>query len=463
MICPDCGANIEKKHIHNKEIDLCPGCHGMLCPTNSIGLYLRLLAESDHDYKPKTAPLKVENVKSGEQGWICNAPSQAKPRDMSTVDEAGMPSQMGRPQPEPRQISNKTVANSRDDSDASPDISTLKTHSCPVCRQEMTEMQYAPDSDIALAECKNCHMVWMSADTICTMFDYLSIPTTTNVDNKAKTSPNTFDRSRIAQDGVLNVHTSSRTHAIDAASEIYFKNSKPAYEDTIEIPIIRRILGIPCVERDLSIMPWATISIIAVNVILFLIVAASPNDMGTLFRNLGFIPARLSHEPIAATFSFFTSMFMHSGFSHLFSNMVFLWLFGGRIEEDYGTKTFVAVYMIAGIIAGLSHALTNLGSPIPAVGASGAISGILGAFFVLHPKNRVVTYFMLIPIPMSAAVFLGFWFSMQIINSLLASAAGGAGIAWFAHIGGFIAGMAMAYPLKKQVELIAQEQLKIAA
>jgi membrane associated rhomboid family serine protease len=431
---------MEKTQINGVAIDTCPACHSMLCPTNSIGLYLRLLVESGHDYKPKTTPLKAVNAKDGEQGWICNAPSQTEARDTAANSWS-----------EPTVSAGAPLAASMDESGA---VSAVKTQNCPVCGQPMIEMQYAPDSDIELIECKNCHLVWMDAGTICDMFDYLSIPATANANVKANT---------LKQPGVLKRNTLGQADELNAVSDTHLRNSKPAYEDTIEIPIIRRILGIPCVERDLSIMPRATIGIIAVNTILFLIVTTSPNDMGTLFRTLGFIPARLPHEPIAAAFSFFTSMFMHSGWSHLFSNMVFLWLFGGRIEEDYGTKTFVAVYMIAGIIAGLTHALTNLGSPIPAVGASGAISGILGAFFILHPKNRVITYFMLIPIPMSAALFLGFWFSMQIINSLLTSAAGGAGIAWFAHIGGFIAGIAMAYPLKKQVELVAQEQLKIAA
>jgi membrane associated rhomboid family serine protease len=413
------------------------------------------LVESGHDYKPKATPLKTVNAKGGEQGWICNAPSQTEVLSHAEHPEEHL-------QPESTLADNKTAANSWSEPVASVDVSVdvsaavsaAKTHNCPVCGRAMTEMQYAPDTDIEFIECKNCRLVWMDAETICTMFDYLSIVTAANANAKT----NTFNPT-----GVVNRSSLGQTDALETSNDTYSRDSKPAYEHTIEIPFIRRILGIPCVERDLSIIPWATIGIIAVNVVLFLIVVASPSDMGTLFRTLGFIPARLAHEPIAAAFSFFTSMFMHSGWSHLFYNMVFLWLFGGRIEEDYGTKTFVAVYMIAGIIAGLTHALTNLGSPIPEVGASGAISGILGAFFILHPKNRVVTYFMLIPIPMSAALFLGFWFSMQIINSLLASAAGGAGIAWFAHIGGFIAGMAMAYPLKKQVELIAQEQLKIAA
>jgi membrane associated rhomboid family serine protease len=460
MICPGCGTNMEKTRIDGVAIDTCPACHGMLCPTNSIGLHLRLLIESGHDYKPKTTPLKVENVAGGEQGWICNAPSQTEARSISATGETGAFPHAERSkeylQSDSTGAGNEMMPNSWSELD--PPVSApsatpaAKTHNCPVCGQAMIEMRYAPDSDVTLTECKNCRLVWMDDGTICHMIDYLSIPPAAN------TNANTFNKT-----GTVSRNTLSRTDELNAASGANSRNPKPAYEHTIEIPIIRRILGIPCVERDLSIMPWATIGIIAVNVVLFLIVIASPNDMGTLFRTLGFIPARLAHEPAGAAFSFFTSMFMHSGWSHLFSNMVFLWLFGGRIEEDYGTKTFVAVYVIAGIIAGLTHALTNLGSPIPAVGASGAISGVLGAFFILHPKNRVVTYFMLIPIPMSAALFLGFWFSMQIINSLLASAAGGAGIAWFAHIGGFIAGMAMAYPLKKQVELIEQEQLKIAA
>ncbi|MGI8427506.1 MAG: rhomboid family intramembrane serine protease [Actinomycetota bacterium] len=142
-------------------------------------------------------------------------------------------------------------------------------------------------------------------------------------------------------------------------------------------------------------------------------------------------------------FSLFSSMFLHGGFLHLGGNMLFLWVFGNNIEDTLGKARFIVFYLLTGVLAGLAHVYTNPTSIVPTIGASGAVAGILGAYIVLFPRARVTSvvpififlHFMRIP----AAAFLGIWFVFQLLTGG-SQQAGGGGVAWMAHVGGFIAG-----------------------
>lgn len=141
-----------------------------------------------------------------------------------------------------------------------------------------------------------------------------------------------------------------------------------------------------------------------------------------------------------------TSMFMHGGWMHLIGNMWFLWVFGNNIEDSMGHVRYVVFYLLCGVLASAAHVLTNPGSGVPTVGASGAISGIMGAYLVLYPKVRVHTlvYFGIFVrvIPMTALAVLAIWFGLQLLSGTLASGAAG-GVAFWAHVGGFVAGVAL--------------------
>lgn len=148
---------------------------------------------------------------------------------------------------------------------------------------------------------------------------------------------------------------------------------------------------------------------------------------------------------LPASMSLITSMFLHGGFMHLIGNMLYLWIFGNNIEDAMGHGRFVAFYLICGVMAAMSHAVMAPGSTAPMIGASGAISGVLGAYLLLYPRARV---YVLIPLGLffwrmyvPAGFVLGFWFVLQLLSST--AAAGGGGVAWFAHIGGFLAGMSL--------------------
>ena len=155
-------------------------------------------------------------------------------------------------------------------------------------------------------------------------------------------------------------------------------------------------------------------------------------------------------------FTLFTSMFLHGGFLHIFGNMLYLWIFGDNVEAIMGSVRFLLFYLLCGLIAALSYIIIDPNSTVPMIGASGAISGVLGAYFLRFPRARVhvlfIFFFIFRVIRVSALFVLGFWFLFQLLNGLgqMKLHSTGGGVAWFAHIGGFIAGMILVYFFEKK-------------
>ncbi len=152
-------------------------------------------------------------------------------------------------------------------------------------------------------------------------------------------------------------------------------------------------------------------------------------------------------------FTLFSSMFLHGGWMHLIMNMLFLWVFADNIEATIGNIPFVVFYILGGLAASAGHIFFNMGSSIPCIGASGAISAVLGAYLVMFPKSKVkvlVIYFFK-SIHISAIWFLGFWFAQQFFSVFTTSSTGG-GVAWWAHIGGFVFGAAVGWFLRERDE-----------
>jgi membrane associated rhomboid family serine protease len=199
--------------------------------------------------------------------------------------------------------------------------------------------------------------------------------------------------------------------------------------------------------------PVVTVALIAVNVIVFLHEAALGPYLERFVFAYGLVPKRLVHWPgdpldPARFLPLFTSMFWHGGWLHLIGNMLYLWIFGDNVEDRLGHLRFLVFYVVAGAAAGITHVVLSPTSNLPTVGASGAIAGVLGAYIVLFPRARVTT---LIPIfvfitirEIPAILVLGFWFVLQLfvgVASVGATTDVTGGVAVFAHIGGFIAGM----------------------
>ena len=149
--------------------------------------------------------------------------------------------------------------------------------------------------------------------------------------------------------------------------------------------------------------------------------------------------------PVSVYLTLLTSMFMHGGLAHLFGNMLYLWIFGDNIEDDMGHARYAVFYLLCGLLASLAHVLTNTDSFIPSLGASGAISGVLGGYLLLHPRRRVHAIVLRFVTEVPGWVAVGLWFVLQLINGLgmLGSCSQAGGVAYAAHIGGFLAGVAL--------------------
>jgi membrane associated rhomboid family serine protease len=196
-----------------------------------------------------------------------------------------------------------------------------------------------------------------------------------------------------------------------------------------------------------------TYILIGANVLAFLFELSLGPHLHQFINVFGVVPAKvttiLSEAPQLvhyAVFPFFTSIFLHGGWLHLLGNMLYLYIFGDNVESALGHFRYLIFYLFCGVAASLVHILFNLGSDIPTVGASGAIAGILGAYFLLFPRAKVVTllpifvFIQIVEVP--ALLFLGLWFLIQFLSGsmTLGSGAAAAGVAWWAHIGGFAVG-----------------------
>lgn len=189
-------------------------------------------------------------------------------------------------------------------------------------------------------------------------------------------------------------------------------------------------------------LPVMTLLIIAVNTLAFLYEMSMPIYIRDRFiEHYALIPEQLHLT------TFLTSMFLHGGWLHLIGNMWFLWVFGSHIEDAMGSGKFLIFYLISGVASAAVQFAISLGSPVPTIGASGAIAGVMGAFLILYPRVRVVTLIFIVvfvtTVDLPAAFMLIYWFALQLLSGLgsLTSVSQAQGIAWFAHVGGFLAGI----------------------
>ncbi|MEJ5376362.1 MAG: rhomboid family intramembrane serine protease [bacterium] len=199
--------------------------------------------------------------------------------------------------------------------------------------------------------------------------------------------------------------------------------------------------------------PLVNYILIALNVLAFIWQMSLGARLEKIFFLYGLVPLRYSDPAVATNFStleqllpFLTSIFLHGGIFHLLGNMWSLYLFGDNVEDRLGHLRYLVFYLLCGLAAGLTHLFTNWRSPLPTIGASGAISGVMGAYLVLFPGARILTllpiFFFIQLVEVPAFVFLGLWFLMQILSAGAGSGQAG-GVAWWAHIGGFVVGIAL--------------------
>jgi membrane associated rhomboid family serine protease len=224
---------------------------------------------------------------------------------------------------------------------------------------------------------------------------------------------------------------------------------------------------------------WVTIAIVALNALAWLLVqgAGAPLPLATSVCDLGLIPGELTGSVPAGTgfplgdglvcltdpgmqvSHVLTSMFLHGSWMHLLGNMWFLWLFGDNVEDSMTRPRFVAFYLLCGLVAALAQVLTNPSSNVPMVGASGAISGVMGGYLVLYPRVRVFALvplgFFITSVALPAWMMLGYWVLLQVLSGATAIGQEGGGVAFWAHVGGFVAGLALVKPFSRRDRVAA--------
>jgi len=195
------------------------------------------------------------------------------------------------------------------------------------------------------------------------------------------------------------------------------------------------------------LLPMVTYALIALNILVFLVELIGGD---AFIDTWSFVPTRFLANPAGDFVTILTSMFMHSGWLHIGGNMLYLWIFGDNVEDRFGHLRYLAFYLLCGIAATFAQLAFSMGSDIPNLGASGAIAGVLGAYILLFPQRRVTVMLGYGITQMPALIVIGLWFVLQLFSGIgsIAATADTGGVAYMAHIGGFITGLVLAFILR---------------
>jgi membrane associated rhomboid family serine protease len=210
-------------------------------------------------------------------------------------------------------------------------------------------------------------------------------------------------------------------------------------------------------ENPSGKFPFVNISLLLANIGVFIYqLTLTPHTYKAFVMANAMVPARVpawlnGYANFETAFlPLITSMFLHAGFAHILGNMLFLWIFGDNVEAEFGHLQYLFFYLVCGVGAGLVHIAFNFHSPLPALGASGAISGVMGAYIVLEPRNRILSLLFIFVIRVPAVIVLGGWFAMQFLSGISSLGTGmNGGVAVWAHIGGFLMGVFITLAAKK--------------
>jgi len=216
------------------------------------------------------------------------------------------------------------------------------------------------------------------------------------------------------------------------------------------------MLPISTINNPTRRTPYLTYGLILANVLVFLWETTKPlGELNTIFYTMSVVPCEIARSPFSleTVADVFRSMFLHASWLHLLGNILYLWIFGSNVEDWFGRRAFLGLYLGSGVVAALAQTVIHAQACVPLVGASGAIAGVLGAFLVLYPGVRVrvgviFLRFFMKTFRIPALFVLGYWFLLQVFNgvtSLGADTLSGGGVAFFAHIGGFLAGALLAF------------------
>ncbi len=304
-----------------------------------------------------------------------------------------------------------------------------RTLGCPRCRTPMRPEIYGKVSSIELDRCPRCQGQWADGGEISALVEYLHDP---------------GESQRMQKLGEAIAQTVKKRQALQDMAELGRHSTQRVMLGSLFLPKIILPLG---TSVGVARFPLATAGLVLFNILIYVLQATSGNMQGSVMT-FGLTPARITGGE--NLWGLLTHMFLHGGVVHLVGNMFFLWIFARAIEDTVGRRKFLVAYLLLGLLAGLVFFLSNLDSRLPAVGASGAISGIMGAFFVLFPYSTIPTFVIQTVLHIPTWLYLGVWIGFQLLYAAIYSAVGlCACVAFSAHIGGFFAGVILALVYKK--------------
>lgn len=296
---------------------------------------------------------------------------------------------------------------------------------CPRCEGGFETFEFAPDTSLYVDRCKNCQGIWLDAGELTKVRAvterrrFLGLEVAENSQEKLREFMKAQRAIHSAPPGASSAEATSGGRS---GAGVYF---------------FQLLTGMPVeVDARRSRFPAVTLALVLFNAGAFLVQLANGAGDATFYERYAFIPALLKHGE--GVLGLFTGMFLHGGLWHLLGNMYFLWLFGDNVEDRLSRPLFLIFYLVCGLAASLLHGGLTEDAQMPTLGASGAISGVMGAYLVLYPKRRLYQVFWFIQFKVSVAFYLLFWLGLQ----LLFSTAGESGVAWYAHVGGFVVGAA---------------------
>jgi len=302
------------------------------------------------------------------------------------------------------------------------DTTKEKDKICPRCNLVMHRFNYCYDSNIFLDKCPSCHGIWTDSGEGRKIAQYIK------------------HDERIDEIGRELARQTDRLKNIKDLSQL---GEDLASRAGIGMLFLPRVIFPISDDEESERFPAITITIISLCVLAFWGELFWIADAERFFRSYGFIARNIFGVGLI------TSMFFHVGLFHLIGNMYFLWLFGDNVEDRFSRFGYVVFYLCCGIAANVIHSVFNWNSTLPAIGASGAVSGVMGAYMLFYPSAMIKVLFICRIVEVPAWMFLGGWLLLQLTFGLLYKGTGYCDIAWFAHVGGFVFGIIVAY-LKKE-------------
>jgi membrane associated rhomboid family serine protease len=300
---------------------------------------------------------------------------------------------------------------------------------CPRCQKAMIPEVFGKVSSIELDRCPQCSGQWADGGELSALVEYLHDP---------------GESQRMQKLGEAIADTVKKRQALKDMAELGRHSRQRVLMGSLFLPKIILPLG---TSVGVARFPLVTVCLILVNILIY-ILQATVGDMAETIGTFGLTPDRITGGE--NLWGFLTHMFLHGGVMHLVGNMFFFWIFARAVEDTVGRGKFLGTYLLLGLIAGLVFFLFNLDGRLPAVGASGAISGILGVFLILHPHSTIPTFVIQTVLHIPTWLYLGVWVGFQIFYAALYSSIGLCScVAFSAHIGGFFAGVILARFYKK--------------